>query len=185
MILAVIGVVLAGVGLAKSKRVNAGKGLAIAGLILGVLALIFAVIINVAFVGAVDDAIDSRPAPASRHPGTPPTRNSDDEGGSGDALGTTRDNPAPLGSEISGGDWTVTVNSVATRTQDSIGSKPAAGSTLLVVNMTATYTGDDEQGDSAWATVNFVTADGTTIDGLEGSTLLHRGERAGPAQDRL
>jgi hypothetical protein len=41
-----------------------------------------------------------------------------------------------------------------------------------VVNVTATYNGDDEQGDSAWANVKFVTADGTTIDLTSGSTLF-------------
>ena len=66
IILAVLGVVLAGVGLAKSKRAGAGRGLAIAGLVLGVLAVIFAIIINVAFVGAVDDAVNSASDDAPR-----------------------------------------------------------------------------------------------------------------------
>lgn len=58
IILGVLGVILAGIGLAKSKKAGAGKGLAIAGLILGALAVVIAIIVNVAFVDAVDEAID-------------------------------------------------------------------------------------------------------------------------------
>ncbi len=169
MILAVIGLILAAVGLAKSKKVQAGKGLAIAGLVLGVLAVIVAVVINVAFVNAVDDAVDETTNTSVKAPGG----SADDQAGSDDEeLGTTRDNPAPFGSAITGDDWTVTINSVKTADKDSIGQTPAAGSTLLVVNMTATYNGDDEQGESAWATVDFVTAEGSTIDSTSGSTLF-------------
>jgi hypothetical protein len=173
MILGVVGVVLAAVGLAKSKKAGTGKGLAIAGLILGVLALIFAVVINAVFFSAVDDAVDEATNTSVKTPADSADGKSDDKAASDDeALGTTRDNPAPLGSAITGGDWTVTINSVKTADRDSIGQAPAAGSTLLVVNMTATYNGDDEQGASAWATVNFVTADGTTVDSTSGSTMF-------------
>ncbi len=39
--------------------------------------------------------------------------------------------------------------------------------------MTATYNGDDEQGDSAWATVKFVTADGTGVRRIEQLTAWY------------
>lgn len=173
MLLGVIGVVLAGIGLAKSKKVRAGKGLAIAGIVLGVLAVVVAVVINVAFVNAVDDAIDettdtSVKAPSDSGDDSTPK----DKAASDDELGTTRDNPAPLGSAISGDDWTVTINSVKTIDKDSLGQTPSAGSTLLAINMTATYDGDDEQGSTPWSSLKFVTVDGTTIDSLEGSTLF-------------
>ena len=58
ILLGVIGVVLAGVGLARSKEVGVGKGLAIAGLILGALAVVIAIIVNVVFLAAVDEAVD-------------------------------------------------------------------------------------------------------------------------------
>ena len=74
IILGVIGVVLAGVGLAKSKKVNAGKGLAIAGIVLGALGVIFAVLINAVFVSAVDDAIDETTSTSVEAPRTPATR---------------------------------------------------------------------------------------------------------------
>jgi hypothetical protein len=165
LVLGVIGVILAAIGLAKSRRTGAGKGLAIAGLVLGGLAVVIAIIVNVAFVNAVDDAVNKATdtkvdAPAG----------SNDDGS--DKAGTSRDNPAPVGSTITGGDWKVTINSVTTADSDSIDQKPAAGSTLLVVNLTATYIGNDEQGQSPWATVTFVSADGESFDSTGGSTLF-------------
>jgi hypothetical protein len=168
IILGVIGVVLAAVGLAKSKKVNAGKGLAIAGLVLGVLAVIIAVLINAVFVSAVDKAVDETTNTSVEAP----SDSGDKKAASDPEPGTTRDNPAPLGSAISGDDWTVKIKSVKTISEDSIGSTPAAGSTLLAINMTATYNGDDEQGSTPWASVKFVSADGTTIDSTGGSTLF-------------
>lgn len=172
MILGVLGVILAAVGLAKAKKVNAGKGLAIAGIVLGALAVVFAILVNVVFVDAVDQAIDETTNNSVEAPKSGDKETKNDKGSSDAELGTTRDNPAPLGSKITGDDWTVSINSVKTVPVDSFGSKAAAGSVLLSINMTATYTGDDEQGDSAWATVKFVSPDGTTVDSTSGSTMF-------------
>lgn len=174
IVLAIVGLILAGIGLSRSRKVNAGKGLAIAGLILGALAIVIALVINVAFVGAVDDAVDevtdtSVQAPADE------ADTAAEEGSkqsSKDERGTTRDNPAPLGSAVTGGDWTVKVNSVKQIEKDSFGSSAAKGSILLLVNVTATYNGDDEQGETAWASVKFAGKDGTTVDSTDGSTLF-------------
>lgn len=168
IVLGVVGAILAAVGLSKAKKSGTGKGLAVSGLILGLLAVIIGIVVNVVFVGAVSDAVDevtdtSVEAPA----GT-----ADDAAPVDDAVGTSRDNPAPLGSAVTGGDWTVTINSVTTADADKLSQAPAAGSVLLVVNMTAAYNGSDSQGATPWASVNFVTAEGTTIDGLDGSTLF-------------
>jgi hypothetical protein len=173
IMLGIIGVVLAAVGLAKSKKVNAGKGLAIAGLVLGVLAVLIAVLINAVFVSAVDKAVKATTGTSVEAPSDAGDEDASDDNAASDAeLGATRDNPAPLGSAISGDDWTVKINSVKTIGKDSLGQTPAAGSTLLAVNMTATYNGDDEQGSMPWASLKFVSADGTTIDPTSGSTLF-------------
>jgi hypothetical protein len=173
LILGVLGAVLAAVGLAKSKRIGVGKGLAITGLVLGVLAVIIAIIINVAFVKAVDEAVKTTTNTSVQAPaGSNGKGASSDNAPAGKELGTSRDNPAPMGSAITGGDWTVKVNSVKTAGKDSLGQKPEAGKTLLVVNLTATYNGDDAQGSSAFAHVKFVTAGGNTIDSIAGSTLF-------------
>jgi hypothetical protein len=188
MVIGVVGAVLAAVGLTKAKKSGAGKGLAIAGVVLGVLALIISIVINVAFANAVDDAVNdvtetSVEAPADEADDAATDDAADEEAATDDAaeeeaepvdeaVGTSRDNPAPLGSAITGGDWTVTINSVTTADADSFGQAPAAGSTLLVVNITATYNGSDSQGATPWSSIGFVTAEGTTIDGLDGSTLF-------------
>ena len=174
IVLGILGVVLAGVGLAKSKKVNAGKGLAITGIILGTLAVIFAVLVNAVFVSAVDEAVDETTNTSVEAPSQSGDKkgSSDDEASSDAEVGTTRDNPAPLGSAITGDDWTVSINSVKTVAQDSMGQKPAAGSALISVNLTATYNGDDEQGSTPWATIKFVGTDGTTVDTTSGSTMF-------------
>lgn len=171
ILLGVLGAILAAIGLSKAKKTGTGKGLALSGLILGVLALIIGIVVNVAFAGAVTTAIDDATDTSVKTPATAGSSADADEPAD-EALGTSRDNPAPLGSAITGGDWTVTINSVETTKKDSFDQAAAEGSVLLVVNMTAVYDGDDAQGSSPWATVNFATADGTTIDGLDGSTLF-------------
>ncbi|WP_323102174.1 DUF4190 domain-containing protein [Intrasporangium sp. YIM S08009] len=167
LILGVLGAILAAVGLAKSKKVGTGKGLALTGLILGVLAVIIAIVVNVAFVNAVDDAVKTTVDTSVRAPA-----DSNGAAAADKELGSSREKPAPIGSAITGGDWTVTINSVKTADKDSFGQKPAAGKKLLVVNLTATYNGDDAQGSSAFAVVKFVTAQGNTIDSTSGSTMF-------------
>ena len=170
MILGVIGAVLAAVGLVKSKKTGAGKGFAITGLVLGVLAVIIAIVVNVAFVNAVDEAVKTTTDTSVQAPAGAAAPSNDDAADK--ELGTSRDNPAPIGSAITGGDWTVKINSVKTADEDSMEQKPEAAKTLLVVNMTATYNGDDAQGSSAFANLKFVTAEGNTIDSTSGSTLF-------------
>ncbi|UFN43363.1 DUF4190 domain-containing protein [Nocardioides okcheonensis] len=171
ILLGVIGVILAAVGLAKSKKANAGKGLAIAGIILGVLAVVFAVLVNAVFVSAVDEAV--KESTKTSVDTSSSGKGSKASGSSADTeIGTSRDNPAPLGSSIKGDNWSVRINSVKQVGQDSMGQSPAAGMTLISINLTATYEGKDAQGETAWATVKFVSPDGTTIDSTGGSSMF-------------
>lgn len=183
MVLGVVGAILAGIGLAKARTTGAGKGMAIAGLMLGVLALVIGIVVNVVFVNALDEAVEesmdttielpsaTADEAVTEEDATQEDAAADEEAAAG-AVGTSRDNPAPLGSAVTGGDWTVTINSVTPVEADSLGQTPAAGSVLLLINLSATYNGDDAQGASPWATVNFVTADGTTFNGLDESTFF-------------
>lgn len=166
IILGVIGVVLAGVGLSKSRSIGSGRGLAIAGLILGVLAIAIAIFINVVFVGAVVDAVDDAVDEVTESSVSAP------DGSTYSDLGSSRDNPAPIGSTVTSDDWKVVINSVSTVKKDQFGSRAAAGKVLLVVDMTATYIGDNEQGETVWSDVNVVTADGESISSGDGSTLF-------------
>lgn len=170
ILMAVIGAALAIAGLVRASKVGSGKGMAITALILNVLAVAFSVLINSLVIGAVDEVVEESTRTTVE---TPASGQGKAEGDEVDAeLGTSRSNPAPLGSGVKGDDWTVTVNSVTTIEQDSIGSKAAAGSVLLLVNVTAAYDGDDEQGESAWSTVKYVSPDGVTIGSLDGSTMF-------------
>lgn len=172
--LAVLGLILAGIGLAKSAKLGAGKGLAIAGLILGVLALIFSIAINAVFVKTVNDAADEATTSQVQAPGTSADQDAPEGANAAGEVGRTRSNPAPLGAELTSADreWIVTINTVTTTDRDSLGQTPKAGHTLLVVNVTATYKGDDEQGATPWAHVSFVTPEGNTLDPTSGSTLF-------------
>lgn len=158
--LAVIGVILAAVGLAKSRTSGSGKGLAIAGLVLGVLAVVLAVVVNVAFIDAVDKAVDD-------------ATSSEVEGSTdGTADGSSRDKPAPAGSTVTGDDWSVTVNSVEVIEQDSYGDKAGVGKSLLQVNLTSVYNGADEQGEAPWLSVKYVSAEGETFDLTTNTSLF-------------
>lgn len=170
ILLGVLGLIFAGIGWASSKKSGAGKGLAIAGLVMSVLAIVVAILVNAVFVDAVDSALDDATSNSVEESSQEERASGSD---SGDAeAGTTRADPVPLGSAITGGDWTVVVNSVKSIDSDSLGSRAKSGSVLLLVNIKATYNGDDEQGSTPWSTVKYVAPDGTTVDSTNGSTLF-------------
>lgn len=83
----------------------------------------------------------------------------------------TRDNPAPIGTEIANDEWRVTINSVTTgaAAADAISAnqfnEPAdAGSEYIIVNYTVTYIGDDADGQiPAMVGVDYVTGGGATV----------------------
>ncbi|MDO4242440.1 MAG: hypothetical protein Q4C85_01510 [Actinomyces sp.] len=91
-----------------------------------------------------------------------------------EAEAGTRENPLPLGTEISSAEWKVVVNSVTFAANDAVLSEnmfneqPPAGEEYILINYTVTYIGDDPEGQvPAWVTVNYVSPDGVTIDGLD------------------
>ena len=114
---------------------------------------------------AVDEAVSSSGAvSASVAPG----------GAGSSGQGKTRENPYPLGTEISGKDWKVVINSVTFNANDAVAAAnefndpPADGKQYVLINYTATYIGDDSSGESAaFVSVDYVTADGVTVDGTD------------------
>ncbi|SDH50495.1 hypothetical protein [Microbacterium sp. 77mftsu3.1] len=83
----------------------------------------------------------------------------------------TRENPAPLGAPIKSNDWTVVVNSVdldATQevaAENEFNEAADDGSVYITVNVTATYTGTDKEGQyPAMIGIDYVTAAGVTVD---------------------
>lgn len=85
----------------------------------------------------------------------------------------TRENPAPLGSEVSSDEWTITINSVlfdaatdpefqAANEYIDLTDLPE-GEQFVLANVTYTYTGTDKEGSvPAFVGIDLVTADGVT-----------------------
>jgi hypothetical protein len=110
---------------------------------------------------------------------------------SGDAAGTTgpaeskpaaqagtRENPSPIGSVVESKDWRVVVNSVTLAASDAVAAAnefnkpPTAGSQYILVNYSATYIGNEANGQMpAFVSVDYVTADGKTVNRLDTSAV--------------
>lgn len=135
---------------------------------------------------AVDDAVKSASAvTAAPGPGGASSEatagTSSDSGGSGSSnssQGMTRENPYPLGTEISSKDWKVVINSVTLNANDAVAgasqlnNPPADGKQYILINYTATYVGGDSKGEEpAFVSVDYVTADGVTINGTDSMAI--------------
>ena len=90
------------------------------------------------------------------------------------AEGGTRESPYPTGSVIESDDWRVVINSVTLAATDAVvagnefNDAPAEGSEYILVNYSATYTGDDPDGETpAFVSIEYVTADGRTVSSLD------------------
>ncbi|MDQ0635095.1 hypothetical protein QFZ40_003004 [Arthrobacter pascens] len=90
------------------------------------------------------------------------------------AKAGTRENPSPIGSVVESKDWKVVVNSVTLAASDAVvaanrfNDAPAAGSEYILVNYSATYVGDDANGETpSFVSVAYVTADGKTINAYD------------------
>ncbi|WP_243232593.1 DUF2510 domain-containing protein [Microbacterium sp. CIAB417] len=95
----------------------------------------------------------------------------DSDAGDSDEVGS-RENPAALGSTISGEEYDVVINSVALdATADVLAAnqfneQPAEGYAYAVVNATVTYTGD-ESGYALMAMIDYVTSTGEVISSAD------------------
>ncbi|WP_429387383.1 hypothetical protein [Paenarthrobacter sp. TE4293] len=106
-----------------------------------------------------------------------PSKDGATEGGAttnASAKAGTRESPYPIGSVIESKDWRVVINSVTLAATDAVvaanqfNKAPAAGSEYILVNYSATYLGDDANGQMpAFVSVDYVTADGNTVDGTK------------------
>lgn len=90
------------------------------------------------------------------------------------AKAGTRENPYPIGSIIESRDWRVVINSVTLAATDAVvaansfNKPPTEGSEYILINYSATYIGDDPDGQMpAFVSIEYVTANGTTVNGLD------------------
>lgn len=85
----------------------------------------------------------------------------------------SRENPLPIGSTVSTDEWAVTINSVSLAATDAVmganqfNEAPEAGSEYVLVNATITYTGSDSGMPAVGTSIDYVTADGVTLDAWE------------------
>lgn len=150
------------------------KGMGIAALILSIVGTIVGFVVFFAVVGtAATNAFGSGDTKVVAPSGDAAATN----GGQAEAPAAkagTRENPHPIGSVIESKDWRVVINTVTLAASDAVvaanqfNKPPAAGSEYVMVNYSATYIGDDPDGQMpAFVSIEYVTADGKTVNGLD------------------
>ena len=124
------------------------------------------------------EAIDDDDAEAGSDDDASATRDDEDEAdasqGAADSSADvgTRENPAEIGSVITTEDWEVTVNSAELDATDEVlaanqfNESPEDGSQYLLVNLSATYLGEDSSLDGV-VSVAYVTSSGEVIRAYE------------------
>ncbi|MEW1985575.1 DUF4190 domain-containing protein [Pseudarthrobacter oxydans] len=150
------------------------KGMGIAALILSIVGTIVGFVVFFAVVGSsFDNAFGSGDTKVAAPTGEAGSNAGTAENKTETEAGT-RENPSPIGSVIESDDWRVVVNSVTLAASDAVtganefNDPPAEGSEYILVNYSATYLGDDSNGQMpALVSVEYVTADGTTINSFD------------------
>ncbi|MCP8999150.1 DUF4352 domain-containing protein [Pseudarthrobacter sp. RMG13] len=150
------------------------KGMGITALILSIVGTIVGVVV---FFGAVGSSIDNALGSGDTKVVAPSGDAGATNGGAAEAPAAktgTRETPHPIGSVIESKDWRVVVNSVTLAATDAVvaanqfNDPPAAGSEYILVNYSATYIGDDANGQTpSFVSVEYVTADGRTVNSYD------------------
>ena len=127
--------------------------------------------------GSEEGAQDQEEADAAPASEEESDQDAEEDAAEEDADEGTRANPYPLGTELSSSDWTVTVNSVdldadaAVAAENQFNEGPAEGHTYILVNVTATYAGEDPDGASPWVSVSYVSPAGNTFSASDRSVV--------------
>ncbi|MBY0690147.1 DUF4352 domain-containing protein [Microbacterium marinilacus] len=125
------------------------------------------IVFAITAVNAIDDALSGETTVSTPSGGT------GNEGAAespAEPEAGSRENPLPIGSAVSTSDWTVTVNSVTRSATDAVMSgnefneAPEDGYEYILVNATMTYTGADSSVPAVGTAIDYVTADGVTIN---------------------
>jgi energy-coupling factor transporter transmembrane protein EcfT len=172
-----IAFILGIVGLFMSGK---AKWPAIAAIIVSVVGTIVAFVVFFAVVfTAADEAFGGTPVEVESSESAPAEDSASEEPADDDAaagLGS-RENPAALGSTITGDDWTVVVNSFTADANQAVAdanviNQPApAGTHYSSVNYTVTYTGE-ESGIAALVGMALVTSTGEVIENYDSMAFL-------------
>ena len=173
----ILGLILLPIGLILSIVAFFLKGAkwpAITGLILAVVGGIIGSIVLVgtliaAGVQAIDEMSDTTVSES-------PQDDADEDADAGSGEVGSRENPAALGSTISGDEYDVVVNTVTLdATEDILAANPyneapAEGTTYALINATVTYKGEDS-GYAAMVMFDYVTADGEVVSSTDALVL--------------
>lgn len=162
------------------------KGKAVLALILSIVGTIVGVVVFMAVVSkAANDAFGGTETSVTTDvkaplAGTDDEKKAEEVAKADDAKSAaeagTRDNPAPIGSTITGKEWTVVVNSHNAAANDIVAASPyndeaPAGFHYEIVNSTVTYTGDDK-GISQEVGVAMVTSAGNVVNSFDKMVFL-------------
>ena len=156
---------------------NQKRGQGIAALIISIVGTFIGMIVFIGVVGsAVDEAFNEETQIQSPIDGAEMQEPEDivvdedaAESADADAEDGTRANPLAIGSTISDSEWEVTINSVDLDATDVIMAEnpfneaPADGNVYIMVEVSATYTGTDPEGETPWVTVEYVSAGGNSF----------------------
>jgi energy-coupling factor transporter transmembrane protein EcfT len=152
-----------------------GKAFALSALILSIVGTVVGFVVFFAVVAnSFDDAFNPKSEvkpPAASGASSDGAEASDAADGSAAKTGT-RENPAPLGSDIVGREFTVKINTVNLAANDAVlaanefNDAPDAGMVYALVNATITYTGEDS-GYANQAVISYVSADGNVFNSYD------------------
>jgi hypothetical protein len=154
------------------------KGMGIAALIVSIVGTIVGFVVFFAVVGSsFDNAVgsgDTKVVAPSGEAGS----NAGAAENKSEAKTGTRENPSPIGSVVESEDWRVVINSATLAASDAVAAAnefndpPAEGSEYILVNYSATYVGDDSNGQMpAFVSLEYVTADGRTINSFDKTVI--------------
>ena len=137
---------------------NKKKGMGIAAIVVSVVGAVVAPIMFLAYVtDAADEALNAPPAQIGP------------DGETIEDKGTSRDNPLPVGSSVESKEWSYKINSVELNGTDAVlaantfNDAPSDGQQYMLINVTATYNGNDPEGATPFGSVAYVSADGNTF----------------------
>jgi hypothetical protein len=151
-----------------------GLGLSILGTIVGF--IVFFVVVANSFEEAFNDGDISVTQPSESSDSGDEAPAEEEEGSASGEEGT-RENPYPVGSEISNDDWSVVINSVnadgnpVVAEANQFNEAPPAGSHYEIVNYTVTYKGEDSSY-AAEVQVDAVTSGGSVIGSFDSFVVL-------------
>lgn len=165
-----------------------GKGLGITALILSVVGtivgfVVFFAVVSTSFDEAFSGGETTIAAPvdaleSSETSDEAPQQDADTQESAEESTAGSREKPLPVGSAITQGDWTITVNSVNLDAADTVAAEnqfndPAPeGSVYVLVELTAAYNGTDPEGAMPFTSVEFVTAGGNTLHSYESAVVV-------------